>query len=133
MSDPATKSARRRELLVAWLPAALYMALIWVMSSMPVTVSVAEVPFRDKGVHFAEYLVLAVLLHRALGRTRRDWGVFKVAATAFGMALAWGYLDELHQAFVPSRDSSALDVLADGIGSAVGACAMAVRSSLKRS
>ncbi len=58
----------RLAVALAWLPAALYMALIWTISSLSLTdVSVSRVPLGDKGVHFVEYGVLAFLLaHAAL-------------------------------------------------------------------
>ena len=37
------------------------------------------------------------------------------------MALAYGLSDELHQAYVPGRQSSFYDVLADGAGALLGA------------
>lgn len=127
MSDPR---ARRRERVWAWAPALAYMGLIWVLSSIPTQVSLDSVPFRDKGVHFVEYFVLAALLGRALHLSRGDWSVMRVALVAFGVSAGWGYLDELHQAFVPGRDSNVMDVLADAVGSAVGAAAYSVRQRL---
>jgi VanZ family protein len=108
------------------------MALIWAVSSMPHHgIPMTAVPFRDKGVHFIEYLVLAALLARALRLSRGAWGLLRVAATAFALAFVWGYLDELHQAFVPGRDSSLGDVIADFTGSLTGATLYAVTSALR--
>ena len=65
-----------------------------------------------KGAHLTEYAILAALWYRAFTRGRRltpptaGW-------LAFGISLAWATLDEWHQAFLPSRTSSATDV---GIG-----------------
>src|SRR2546425_1037883 len=71
-----------------------------------------------KGAHLTEYAILAALWYRAFTRGRRltpptaGW-------LAFGISLAWATLDEWHQAFLPSRTSSATDVGIDGAGAAV--------------
>src|SRR3989442_11134711 len=71
-----------------------------------------------KGAHLPEYAILAALWYRAFTRGRRltpptaGW-------LAFGISLAWATLDEWHQAFLPSRTSSATDVGIDGAGAAV--------------
>src|SRR5256886_14456423 len=71
-----------------------------------------------KGAHLTEYAILAALGSRAFTRARRltpptaGW-------LAFGISLAWATLDEWHQAFLPSRTSSATDVGIDGAGAAV--------------
>ena len=57
--------------MLAWGPAVAYMLLIWVLSSMPNPfIPIELVPFRDKGVHFAEYGTLAALLMHAF---RGSW------------------------------------------------------------
>lgn len=97
------------------------MALIWVLSSMSSVPSFDDVPFRDKGIHFMEYGVLAAFLVHALQGTWPGWarpGHYFAAALA---AVVWGLSDEIHQAFVPGRSSDAKDVLADAIGAVLGA------------
>ncbi|HSH41142.1 MAG TPA: VanZ family protein, partial [Arenicellales bacterium] len=39
---------------------------------------------------------------------------------ALGLAVLYGISDEWHQSFVPGREPDVLDVLADGVGAAVG-------------
>lgn len=120
----------KRALQIAkpWLPAIAYMATIVVLSSQSAPpVSLDYVPLQDKGAHVIEYAILATLFSYAL-RTRH---LEKGGAIAFGSAgkltlqaialtTLWGYLDELHQAFVPGRSSDVLDLLADFIGAIVG-------------
>ena len=62
----------------------------------------------DKLVHFCYYGVMAGLL--ALGLGRRWWWI------ALGVVPLIGALDEWHQFYVPGRDASAFDWLADVLG-----------------
>jgi VanZ family protein len=69
-----------------------------------------------KGAHLTEYAILAALWLRALHRERiasRRAGLITLLACA-----AWAFVDELHQAFEPTRTASALDVLLDTAGAA---------------
>ena len=71
--------------------------------------------------HGTAYLILCLLLCRALA------GGFPAPLSAGGallavlLATAYGVSDEFHQSFVPSRDPSAGDVAKDLMGSALGA------------
>jgi VanZ family protein len=111
--------AASRRLLVArtaQLAAAGYVGLIWWLSSQTFRFEVLErVPMRDKGVHFAEYGTLTVLLLAALvaceGASRRAR-----AAAAIWLTLCAGLLDELHQVFVFGRSGDLADLFADGLG-----------------
>jgi VanZ family protein len=79
----------------------------------------SEVPgahyFWDKLLHTVGYAGLGILALRAFhGGFHRP----RLAPTTFaGVAvILWGISDEFHQSFVPGRDSSAWDVLADAVG-----------------
>ncbi|HEX2676437.1 MAG TPA: VanZ family protein [Polyangiales bacterium] len=124
-ADVAPKSATQRA-VVAWLPAAAYMALIWVLSSMSHPPSMPDVPFRDKGIHFMEYGVLAALIAHAFAWTRPSRRMLLIFGIAVVCATLFGLTDEIHQAFVPGRNSDPQDLLADGLGSLLGACAYLV-------
>jgi VanZ family protein len=106
---------------LAWAPALAYMALIWWLSSVPITLPLPSIPWRDKLAHAIEYFVLGLLVARAVR------GTWPLLATARGLLLAalitaaWGYVDEVHQAFVPGRDANAADLLADTIGALLAA------------
>lgn len=120
----------RRTLKIAkpWLPVLAYMALIVLASSQSgPPIDVQDLPLRDKGAHFIEYALLAILIANALTARHASKGEpftrtagFKLALWTIGLTTIWGYLDELHQAFVPGRHSDALDVLADFLGSIAG-------------
>jgi VanZ family protein len=73
-----------------------------------------------KAAHVTEYAVLAglwfVALTRERGLSRR-----RAAWVACLVAVGWACLDELHQATVPSRTASAMDVVLDSTGALVAA------------
>ena len=109
-------------LLFAWLPAVLYMGLIWALSSLRLTgVPIDLVPFRDKGAHFLEYAGLALLVAHAVLRTWPAHRWPRLYLAAVWIAAGWGLADELHQAFVPGRSADVRDLLADLAGASVGA------------
>ena len=119
---------------MAWLPAAIYMALIWLLSSLPSTVSFDDFPLGDKGIHLLEYAILAALCAGALARTRPRMGHRTQLVAAVAVAVFWGLLDEIHQAYVPTRHADSADVVADVVGAMLGAlCFIGVRALRSRS
>jgi VanZ family protein len=111
----------------SWAPAVLYMAAIWIMSSLAVdTMPLARVPYADKVVHFVEYGILGFLLTHATFRTWPTRHPLRTAALAVLIAVLWAWLDEIHQALVPGRSSDALDLVADGLGAVTGAMARSI-------
>lgn len=87
----------------------------------------------DKIEHFCEYALLGFLVARALrvlGLVGRGALALVMATTLAGAA--FGATDELHQFFVPGRDSSIFDLLADTLGSATGATAWVLLSAAVR-
>jgi VanZ family protein len=79
--------------------------------------------------HFTEYAILAALLWRALHGSFTALSRRLVSASTFVIAAAFAASDEFHQSFVPSRTSSAHDVMIDCIGAlfAVVLCALIFR------
>ncbi|MFC4637401.1 VanZ family protein [Deinococcus hohokamensis] len=93
-----------------WGPALLVMAVIWWLSSQSDT---PGPPLRhplDWVAHALSYLALAYSLGRATGRR----------GTALLIAVWFGALDEVHQAFVPGRDAGIGDWLFDLLGALIG-------------
>ena len=83
-----------------------------------------------KLAHFTEYLVLSVLLYRALRGDRR-WNV-RAAGIAFAMSGVYAVGDEFHQWFVPGRTAAATDCLIDVSGAAAGQGLLAARARAPR-
>jgi VanZ family protein len=108
-------------LIVAWTPVGLYAGGIFALSSLshPPFLPAWDVPHLDKLYHTLEYSGLTFLLIRALGLTCATrpstplilWGVI--------LAVGYGSLDELHQAFTPGRTMSVYDLLADTMGASL--------------
>lgn len=71
-----------------------------------------------KLAHFTEYLVLSLLLYRALRAGQRS----RLAAACSAVAISGAYAisDELHQIIVPGRTAAAADCLIDVSGAAAG-------------
>jgi VanZ family protein len=75
---------------------------------------------RDKLIHASVYGVLGVLYALTARRATT-----RATAVAIAAAVIFGATDELHQSFVPGRDASLLDLVADTVGAAVGALVVA--------
>jgi VanZ family protein len=116
----------RRVLL--WLPPLVYMILIFHLSSESQPMPEVTAHVWDKLLHVTEYGVLGALFCRALRGEGLGWrAAFIAAALAAG---AYGASDEWHQAFVPLRDSSVRDWVADLLGGAIGAAVYGIARSL---
>ena len=76
-------------------------------------------PGSDKVIHYFEYTVLALLFYRGLVYGRRSIGNLiagVVVIAGSGIAL----MDEFYQSFIPGRDSSFFDLVADFSGVITG-------------
>jgi VanZ family protein len=99
----------------AWLPVAVWAAVIFAFSSIPslgTGLGTWDLVLR-KLAHAAEYAVLGALLLRALRRP----------LPAFALAVLYAVSDEVHQTFVPGREGALLDVVVDAAGVAAGVLA----------
>ena len=113
------------QVLWYWVPVALYAGAIFFLSAqshpeehLP---SFLLKDISDKVLHAVEYAVLGGLCYRAF-----RWGLSEqMAARALIIAIVtaslYGVTDEVHQLFVPFRESSWQDWLADTIGAVIGA------------
>ncbi len=115
------KKADTKVILCYWVPPVVYMVLIFLLSSMPLPRALPEFVFADKFYHTIEYGILSILVLRALWISMPDRGLRFLFVSAVIFSTFYGLTDELHQYFVPGRFSSIYDVMADGIGSLIGA------------
>lgn len=128
-----------------WLPVALWMGIIFAMSSNLGSSSntsrilepllfwmkphATRAQFEAihfivrKLAHLSEYAVLSLLILRALNRSHRlapGWFSWRTAGTAQLISSAYAVTDEWHQSFVPGRTAAFSDVLIDSSGALVG-------------
>ena len=139
----------RSTFVLYWLPPLSWMAAIVILprllgSSLPSPRSALDELVRS-GIHVVEYGVLTFLLHRALmeqrSRRAREQGnsdEFSSAPPllrslapyllAFLIAALYAIFDEAQQGFIPNRQPSFLDFLADIMGSLLALAGVAVMS-----
>jgi VanZ family protein len=111
----------------AWALWCVYAGLIFYLSSQELGPDLGLLPPGvDKVLHMIEYGVFGLLTYHALGvggwfRQRRR--LHLVLAIVIG--ITYGVSDEVHQSFVPTRESDVRDVMADTAGAAIGAWSLA--------
>ena len=98
------------------------MAMLFVLSSFS-TLPSPPGDLSDYEVHIAAYAGLGALTARAAGKGLRNVS-WRAVLIAIVISSLYGVTDEYHQRFVPGRAFDVLDMLADAIGSIVGACAV---------
>ena len=110
-----------RHIAIRILPAVLWAAFIFSISSFPVSDRLPPLfPHADKVAHLVLYAVLGWLILRA-GRREwiaPPWPVWFLVAWIIGSA--YGATDEWHQILVPQRDCSLADWIVDALGAALG-------------
>lgn len=122
MRDIARQDAMG-QVLWYWVPVALYAGTIFFLSAqshpdeqLP---SLVFEEISDKVLHAVEYGILSVLCYRAFRWAAGPAIARQAVVLAIMMASVYGITDEVHQAFVPLRESSWLDWLADTIGAGI--------------
>lgn len=94
-----------------------YMSLIFWFSHQPTLPMPMRFEFQDKVVHAIAYAIMGFLAAHAVSRgshKRRFWAAFVIACL-------YGVSDETHQYFVPGREASVADWIADVVGAWFGA------------
>jgi VanZ family protein len=121
----ATRQGVMGQVLWYWVPVALYAGAIFFLSAqshpedqLP---SFLLKDVSDKVLHAVEYGILSLLCYRAF-----RWGAGPAVARqavvlAIVAASVYGLTDEVHQLFVPFRESDWQDWLADTAGAVIGA------------
>lgn len=102
---------------LSWLFLVVYMGLIFWLSSLTLLPVEMNFPYEDKLIHACAYAVMGFLAANAFSEgphKRRFW-------LAFMLASLYGISDEVHQMFVPGREASGWDWLADAVGAWIGA------------
>lgn len=106
---------------VYWFPVAVYMLVIFFLSSRSTLPALPRIPYGDKVCHCIEYVILGYLLTRALIHENGSWLSRNALLVAIAIAIIFGLSDEIHQFFVPLRQCDIFDLLADSVGASIGA------------
>ncbi len=95
--------------------AGLWMAFLYIMSSIPQVASYNTFYGQDKIEHIIAFGVLGFLLSRGF-QPHFPGKRFRVVLLVTLIIAIYGALDEFHQMFVPGRTASVMDLIADMIG-----------------
>ena len=121
----ATRQGVMVQVFWYWVPVALYAGTIFYLSSQ--SHPEEQLPsflfeeVSDKVLHAVEYGILALLCYRAFRWAAGPAVARQAVVLAIVTASVYGVTDEVHQFFVPFRESSWQDWLADTIGAVIGA------------
>jgi VanZ family protein len=106
-----------------WAPPLAYATLIFALSSLSrpeETLPSFLTDLGDKTLHLVEYGLLGALCYRAFRYAAGVRGARYSLPLSILAGALYGVTDEVHQAFVPLREASAWDWLADTVGAAAG-------------
>ena len=117
---PFRRPAPLLRLLYLWGPAAVWMAVIFTVSSSS-SLPRLSAPGSGAAAHAFEYAVLAVAILRAVTGADLSRVTGGRVLQAVALSFAYGLTDEAHQSFVPGRTPELLDLAADAAGAAAGA------------
>jgi VanZ family protein len=115
--------------LTPWAPALIWTTITFIVSHQ----SVVSIPFGapDYTAHFINYAVLGVLLIWGLADGKWESMTPRLMLSAVVLAILLGIGDEFHQSFIPGREATVRDVVADAFGASAGACLVALVVMLK--
>ena len=121
----AARQGEMVHVLWYWVPAVLYAGAIYYLSAqshpedqLP-SFLLKEVS--DKVLHAVEYGILSLLCYRAFRWAAGPAVARQAVVLAIVTASVYGITDEVHQAFVPLREASWQDWLADTVGATLAA------------
>jgi len=101
-----------------FIPMLVLMIIIFILSNQPGdSIHLPNIVDIDKVCHFMEYAALGASCLYGLQPAAEKLTPLTICLLTIGICTAYGISDEIHQIFVPGRDSSAADVAADFLGS----------------
>ena len=110
----------KRKIAFVYIPLIIYWILLLIGTTLPAP-DVPSLGVGDKFTHFGAFFGLAILLSFTLHYQNKNLLLKKYFLTAtLIIASFYGFLDELHQKFIPGRSSEFLDWFADSLGAAAG-------------
>lgn len=100
------------------LPLIIYWIILFILTSLPTGLAIETHNVSDKLLHFGAYGLLSGLIYLNMYFQNKFNYLNKYpAALTVLLASAYGFLDEIHQMFVPGRSAEFLDWVADLSGS----------------
>lgn len=108
--------------LYRWAPVLGWMAVIFFFSAQPGLPALLPSPIGHMvsiTAHIGEYLILGNLVLRAAVPSPHIPGLSTLIAL-WTVTVLYGTSDEYHQSYVPGRETSLLDLLADATGGVLG-------------
>ena len=103
-----------------WLPVILYCLAIYIQSDLPASKHIPSFEFSDKVLHFFAYFVMGILFYRAYQTLRIKNDPRMLILLSVVSASLYGVSDEIHQYYVPFRDASIFDAIANMLGAVCG-------------
>lgn len=120
MATTTERMARGSASRTRWLVVFAYVVLIFTLSAQAGLHIPGTFEYRDKVAHTLEYGGLGVLVYRAARDTwPRTPALRRALVTVLAISLL-GALDEKFQSFIPGRDSTPYDWMADTFGATLG-------------
>ena len=102
-----------------WLPVYLYALAIFLSSHQ----SRLSIPIKiigiDKILHFVAYGLFTGLIYRACRKSQKAVISQKAYLISLICSILYGFSDEFHQFYIPGRQTSAWDFMADALGAIV--------------
>jgi VanZ family protein len=109
---------------VWWLPVLLFSAFIFYMSSQEKLVNLPrKIPYLDKVAHYGIYGIWSLLCALPSHRFWPGMSTWKFLILVGLSGTLYGISDEIHQSYVPGRDATTGDIIADSLGAFSGAAA----------
>lgn len=114
----------------AWVYPVTWMVLIFTGSCIIFDSGTSSLIISDKLIHFIEFGILSSLYFYAFTKTTLIKNSILLIGICTILTIMYGISDEVHQLFVPTREFSVYDILADGVGGVTFATVSAFRKQL---
>lgn len=113
---------KNKKVYLVYGPLAVYWLILFILTTLPSGSAPDMIKVGDKFKHFSAYGLLAFLLSLTI-HFQEKYEKIKQHNFLFtiGIIALYGFIDELHQAFIPGRSSEVLDWIADVLGAIFGA------------
>jgi VanZ family protein len=116
----ASINSKGAKFIKFWLPVLICMGVIFYFSSFKGKDIPSIFYFQEIVYHFSIYLILCFLFARALKNSYSGMQLARIVLFSILFGIIYGLTDEFHQAFIPGRSVSGMDLFIDSLGSLTG-------------